>query len=449
MEITAGIAEFIAASGFEEIPLSAIDIAKNAFLDTVGVALAGSRETTSKIISDFVRDIGGSPAATVIRQALKSSAPNAALANGTAAHAMDYDDNAMPMRAHASAVLVPSVFALAEEESVSGKDILAAYVIGREVGGKVGDAMGGQHWSEGWHSTSTVGVIAAAAAASKILKLNAQTTARALSIAASQASGLKAQFGTMSKPFQAGMAARNGVTAAMLAHLGFSANENIFEDDFGYFKVLGKRNKADYARIPRDLGNPWDILEHGVIVKPNPGVAFTSIEALLRLIKSHSILPDRVKSIEARISSRFLAGHRSDLLSQPETAMEGRFSIEFNIAIALLEGQAGLAQFTDEKVQSPLSRETMKKIRVIGCDATPSDPEKMIVTLQDGSQYTEKYTPARGSLANPIDDDGLNAKFRDCARYSGMPEEAIEHTIRLIHNLEQLPDSRELMQILA
>ncbi len=449
MGITTKVAEFIETTGYADIPAPAISMAKNAILDTVGVALAGSKETTAKIIGDYVKEIGGNPAASVIRQRFKTSAPNAALANGTIAHAMDYDDNAMPMRAHASAVLVPTILALGEKEHSSGKAILEAYVIGREVGGKIGDAMGGEHWLEGWHSTSTVGVMASAAAASKILKLDAQKTALALSIAATQASGLKAQFGTMSKPLNAGIAARNGVTGAMLARLGFTASESILEDAFGYFKVLGKRKESDYSRIPQTLANPWDILANGVLVKPSPGVWYTSTDALLRLVKAYHFSTAQVKRIEARLSARFLEGHRSDMLVQPQTALEGRFSLEFNLAIALLESKVGLAQFTDEKVQSSAARSLMKKIQVVGLEPSKSNPERLIVTLQDGKEYVAELRPAVGSLANPISDEDLDAKYMDCARSVQVSEKDIEHSIHLIHNLEQLPDIRELMAILA
>jgi 2-methylcitrate dehydratase PrpD len=449
VEVTRRVSEFIARMACSDIPEPALAAARRALLDTLGVALAGSKEPTAQIIAEYVRKIGGKPIATIFRAGLKASAADAALANGTIAHALDYDDNAMPMRAHASAVLIPTILALAEQEKSSGKEILAAYVIGREVGGKIGDALGAEHWIEGWHSTATVGVMASAAAASKILRLDTQKCAIALALAASQAGGLKAQFGTMAKPFHAGMAARNGVTAAMLADSGFTASEHILEDPFGYFKVLGKRRESDYAHIPQTLANPWDILANGVLVKPSPGVWYTAVDALSRLVEAHSFSPSQVKKIEARLSARFLQGHRSDSLILPETALEGRFSLEFNLAIALLEGQAGLAQFTDRKVQSASARELMGKIGVTGIEVKPTDPELLTVTLRDGREYTERLTAAVGSLANPISDEGLEGKYRDCARFIGLDEKDIERSLRLIGSFERLADIAELMDLLA
>ncbi|MFC1918531.1 MmgE/PrpD family protein, partial [Chloroflexota bacterium] len=304
MEITKKVAEFISQTDFDKIPTEVLPAAKRAMLDCIGCALAGSREPHSKVITEFTKQVGGNGVATVIQGDFKTSAPSAALANGTIAHALDYDDVDLATPGHKSVCIVPVVLALGEQEKTSGKDALAAYVIGFEIATRVGIIMSKQHWNEGWHSTATVGTMGSAAAASKILKLDSQKVTMALAIAASQASGLKQQFGTMMKPFHAGMASRAGVVAAMLAKLGFTGDENILEGKAGYFKVLGKKDEKEIEGLPDSLANPcFGILSPGVYFKPYAcGAAnHPTLDAVIRLARANNISPDEVESVEARV----------------------------------------------------------------------------------------------------------------------------------------------------
>ncbi|MFC1918794.1 MmgE/PrpD family protein [Chloroflexota bacterium] len=448
MQVTKKVAEFISQTDFTKIPAEVLPAAKRAMLDAIGCALAGSQEPHGKMITEFTKQVGGKPVATVIQGDFKTSAPGAALANGTMAHALDYDDVDMAGPGHKSVCIVPGVLALGEQEKTSGKDALAAYIIGFEIASRVGVTMGREHWNEGWHSTATVGTMGSAAAASKILKLDSSKTAMALAIAASQASGLKQQFGTMMKPFHAGMASRAGVVSAMLARLGFTGDENILEGKAGYFKVLGKKDEKEIEGLPASLANPcFSILSPGVYFKPYAcGAAnHPTLDAVIRLAKAHNISPDEVASVEARIPHYVVlecVHHR------PKTALEGKFSLEFTISMALLEGQVRLAQVTDEKVQDQRTKELIERIKIIDHEPNDPEPERVIFTLRDGRQLIEPLIDFRDPKNIALSNDELIAKYRDCARLS-FSEKDIDRSIEMVQNLEHLTDIQQLTDLLG
>src|SRR5438067_6767459 len=263
---TARLAEYVAALRFEALPADAVHRAKRAILDTVGVTLAARPDETSRRIVEFVERIGGTPAATVLGQGLRTSAPNAALANGTMAHALDWDDTNVALNGHPSVVALPSALALCEEAGRSGRHLIAAYVAGFETAARVGRALGVGHYERGWHATGTAGALGAAAAAARALDLDTARTRTAFGIGASQGCGLRQNFGTMTKPFHAGNAARAGTVAAMLAQQGFTADPGILEGRFGLLDVVGVEDR-DAERGLKGLGVRLQILDTGVDVK--------------------------------------------------------------------------------------------------------------------------------------------------------------------------------------
>ncbi|MFC1918501.1 MmgE/PrpD family protein [Chloroflexota bacterium] len=447
MQATKQVAEFISQTGFAEIPAEVLPAAKRAILDCTGCALAGSKEPAGKLITELSKQVGGNPVATVIQGDFKTSAPDAALANGTIAHALDYDEMDGGSPSHNSVIVLPAILALGEQEKASGKDVLAAYIIGFEMATRTSHIMGRVHWNEGWHSTSTAGTMGSVAAASKLLKLDSHKVAMALAIAASQASGLMQQFGTMTKPFHAGMASRAGVVSAMLARLGFTGDENILEGKAGYFKVLGKKEDWEFEGLPASLANPcFSILSPGVYFKQHVcgGANQPAVDAILQIARSHRISPDEVETIEAIVPDLMI---RECTHHRPKTALEGKFSLEFTISIALLEGQVRLAQVTDEKVQAPRTKELIERIKVTGHEPTDSDPDRLIVTLRDGRQYIEPTGPIKGGK-KPLSDDELIDKYRDCARLA-LSEKDISRSIEMIQNLEQLTDIQQLTGLLG
>ena len=295
---------------------------KRVSLDCLGAALAGYSHPIGKIITDFVKESGGSPKATVIGAGFKTSPHEAALANGTMAHALDYDDYSLVLAGHPSVSLLPSILAIGEDRGISGKKVLTAYIVGFEIESKLGAGVNFRHYELGWHATCTLGTLGAAAACSSILGLDIEKTRMALGIAASEASGLRQNFGTMTKPFHAGLSARNGVIAALLAEKGFTADKNILEAEFGFCNLFCGKGEYDSERITSNLGNPFAIFEPGISIKPYPscGGTHTALDAMLYLAKENDINPSDVEEIGVDVPELL---PRVLIHSNPKTGLEG------------------------------------------------------------------------------------------------------------------------------
>jgi len=449
MGTTEQIAGFIVGTDYESIPGEAISAAKNGFLDGLGVTLAGSIEPSSEIMANYVKDVGGHPEAGIIGYGFKSSAPQAALANGTMAHALDYDDFITPMSGHPTVPVLPAVLALGQLKHRSGRDVLAAYITGLEVETRIGSGIGDHHYAAGWHPTATLGTLGAAAAAAKLLDLDISQTRMALGIAASQASGLRQNFGTMSKPFHAGMAARNGIVAATLAGKGFTADENILESRFGFLPVLGGEGEYDLAAVTKDLGSPFVVVSPGLDIKPYPCCRFTHrcIDAMLHIVAEYHPAPEDVTSVECHTSTfvpRIVTHHR------PGTALEGKFSMEYCMARAIIDGDMRIVQFTEEKVLDPAVQELLKKVRYVHPPGAEdrSLAEKVVVILRDGTQYSHEVLYAKGSPENPLTHEELTTKYRDCAG-TVLPPEVKERSLEMVFNIEELGDITELCELIT
>ena len=356
------IADFVVNTSYEELPDIAIQIAKTSIIDGIGTCIAGAESSAGRIIADYVRERASGPEATVITKGFQTSTPEAALANGTMMHALDYDDCAEGFMGHPTTVILPAVLALGEWLGISGKETLLSYILGYDVCNKIGSGMGSAYYETGWHSTATIGTLATAIAATKVLKLNVQQTRMAIGIAASLAGGLRQNFGTMTKPLHAGNAARNGVFAAILAQKGFTADQGILEDPFGYARVFSGTAEANFKKMTSNLGTPFEIVSSPPIIKQYPSCrgAAGCIDAILHLIRQHDINADSVVEVECRTSS-----HTPQVLihSRPRTALEGKFSLEYCIAIAIVDKEVGLKQFTDSKVRDAKIRELISKVR--------------------------------------------------------------------------------------
>jgi 2-methylcitrate dehydratase PrpD len=447
---TEQIAKFVAETSYDQIPREALSRAKWCILDCLGVAIAGSKESAGTIITEYVKDLGGKPEATVIASGFRTSSPQAALVNGTLAHALDYDDS-HPNFQHATAVTLPAVLALAEREGVSGRAILEAYVLGCEVGSKIGITMGTALGELGWHPCGIIGSIASAVASSKLLKLNKTQIRTALGIAASQAAGLSRNIGTDVKPFHSGLGAKNGVVAAMLAVKNFKSDESIFDGHHSFPKVfLGK--EYDLAKSIRQLGAPFSIVSQGIgRIKPYPtgGPSHKSVTAIFELIKKHRVHAEQVAEVECQVSP-YLVQHFGHY-SRPKTASQARFSMHYAMAAALIDGALTLKQFTDEKVTTPEVQDLMSKVKLVKLDSevkegqTHSDPPQIVtVKLENGKAYSHQVPFAKGEPQNPMSLEEIIDKFRDCAGTVLSPLD-IERTVDLVLKLETLPDITELM----
>jgi len=447
MRTTERIADFIVATGFEQIPREAVDFGRGAILDCLGVTLAGSQDPSGKIVTEYVKELGGNPEAGVIGGGFKTSAPQAALANGTMAHALDYDDVAISWVGHPTAALLPAVLALGERGKLSGREVLEGYIIGFEGGAKLGAGIGPGHYAWGWHATVTLGTMGAAAAAAKMLRLDAPQTGMALGIATSLAGGTRQNFGTMTKPFHAGSAARNGVVAALLAKRGFTADEAILENPLGFCKLFSGGGDFDIAKATQGLGDPFDIVTPGVSMKPYPCCRFTHrcVDAILYLIKEYRPRAEDVERVACK-TAEFVP--QVVIHSRPRSGLEGKFSMQYCMAIALLDGEVGLRQFSDEKVLDPKAQELLKRVEYVHPDGlTPLHPEVVTIKLKDGRELCHEVAIAKGDPGNPMGEEELAAKYRDCASFVLSPED-IQKSLDMVSHLEDLEDITELIDLL-
>ena len=452
MGTTERIASFIVDTGYDQIPKEAVDAAKGAILDCLGCTLAGSSEPAAKIVTQFVKEIGGNPEAGVIAAGFKTGAAQAALANGTMAHALDYDDVAVSWIGHPTAVLLAVVLALGERGKLSGREALAGYILGFEVEAKLGACIGFGHYGWGWHATATLGTMAATAAAAKMLGLDVSRTRMALGIATSLAGGTRQNFGTMTKPFHVGSAARNGILAARLAEKGLTADEAIIEHPMGFCKLFSGGAEYDGARATQGLGDPFDIVSPGVSTKPYPCCRLTHrcIDAILHLIKEYGINADDVEEVECR-TSEFVP--QVLIHSRPKTGLEGRFSMQYCMAIALLDGQVALRQFADDRVMDARAQELLRRVEYVHTgDVTGAEmlatPEVVTIELRDGRKLSHEVLVAKGAPRNPMTAEELAAKYRDCAS-SVLSAEDVEKSLNVVSRLEDVEDIAELMDVLC
>ena len=445
---TEKIARFIAESTYEQLPEEAIATAKGSILDYLGVALAGGGEPGSRLITEYIREEGGRPEAGVIGGGFKAVASHAAWANGTQGHALDYDDTSEAFMGHPTVALLPGVLALGEKLGLSGKDVLLSYITGFEAGASVAPVCILQSYLLGWHSTCTMGTIGAAAACARLLRLTIEETRMALGIGATLAGGLKQNFGTMTKPLHAGNAARNGVVAATLAQRGFTADGSILEAPQGFCKVFSGGAELDMARLGEGLGERYTIIS-GIAIKPYPSCHGThsSIETTLELRKRHNIKAEDVEEVELRCNP-FV--ETAAIHSRPQTGLEGKFSNQYCVAAALIDGEVGLKSFTDEMVMRPQAQELISKVKY----SHPPEFQALglgsetVIRLKGGREFSYRVNAPRGFADSPLGWEEICAKYRDCASMA-LPAAAVERSLELVSNLEAVTGIGQLMEIVA
>ena len=424
--------------------------AATAFLDTVGVMIAGAAEPAARAVQDLARADGGA-AATVIGTADRASAGNAALANGTAAHALDFDDMCFVSLAHPSAPLVAAALAAAELSPASGAALLDAYVVGFEIEARLGRAMNPRHYQRGWHCTATLGAVGAAAAASRLLGLQAGDTAHALAIAASAAAGLKENFGSMVKPLHAGLAARSGVTAAMLAARGLTASARAFEGAQGFLRAMDSE-RLEIGDDLADLGSRWELVDTGITIKLYPSCAGThpTLDALLDLRQEEAIQADDVERVDVRVDS---ITPTVLIYDRPATGLEAKFSLPFCAAVALVDGRVDIDSFEPDRVHSAAIRAVMPRV-VMQADpsldgqAPPLTQARISLRLRDGRILSRSADGARGYPERPATDAELERKFLGCAART-LGQASARAALDRLRSIEQISDVRALLAGLA
>jgi 2-methylcitrate dehydratase PrpD len=441
-----GLGAYVAGTA---VPKAARDRACDAFVDTVGVILAGAAEPAARSVQAAIAAEGGQ-ACTILGAALRANPSSAALANGTAAHALDYDDMCFVSLAHPSAPLVPAVLAVAELTGCSGQAALDAYAIGFELQARLGRAMNPRHYRRGWHCTSTLGTIATAGAASRLLQLKPAAVDHALAIAASEACGLKENFGSMVKPLHAGLAARNGVLAALLARAGMTASESAFEGAQGFLRAFDAE-RSTLAEVAADLGTTWELLETGITVKLYPSCAAThpALDAILAIRAETGLRADEVVAISVDVDS---VTPTVLIHSRPATGLEAKFSMPFCVAAAVVDGRVEADTFTDQRVREPRIARVMHRIamlvdREFDGTAAPLTRARVRISLSGGRVLSREALGARGYPEQPASRSELDAKFIACARVS-LAAAAAERSLERLRSLDHVVDVRSVLQTL-
>ena len=446
------LATYACAESFANLPDATVRAARRAILDTVGVMVAGSRESTAARARKLVKH-RSIDEATIVGTPLRASIEDAALVNGVAAHALDYDDVQASLSGHPSVPVLPAALALAERSRKSGADFLTAFVVGVEIEAKIGRALNPAHYEVGWHATSTLGVFGATAAAGKRLGLSHDRMVHALAIAASMSSGIKANFGTDGKPWHVGHAARCGLEAAQLAVAGFTGNPRVLEHGDGFGSTHGGGMKADWELTVAGLGAPHELVEPGIGVKRFPACASThqALDATLDLRAAHAIDPASVASVECAVG--YMAPHQL-IYDHADTGLQGKFSMQYCVAVALLDGAVGLAQFVDERVRRADVQALMPKIRMYvhpeqtTRESFASKFTEVAITLANGTTLRGRVDQAKGQPRNPLSDAELEAKFRDAAGRA-LQADRVEALLLALNQIESVGDVSAVASLLS
>jgi 2-methylcitrate dehydratase PrpD len=378
----------------------------------------------------------------------------AAWANGVAGHAMDYDDTQLAtdpesvygLLTHPTVPVLAAALAAAEDVEASGEALLDAYIVGVEVACRIADAINPRHYKEGFHSTATMGGLGAAAAAAKLYRVDLDVMLRGLGLAASMSAGLRENFGTMTKPFHAGRAAENGLLAILMARRGWTAATNILEAKRGFYNAAA--GGYDSAKLEGKLGHPFFFIEPGISIKPYPSgsLSHPAQDVLLELVAEHDIHPDQVERIDVGVNSNV---PNALIYSRPKTALEGKFSLQFQMSIGVLERKAGIAQFKDAKVLEPRTQEMMERVQVY------VDPEieamgynemrmKVDIKLKGGQTYSGRADKAKGHPKKPMSRNDLTEKFLDCATLV-MPRDRAESALEALWAIRHIQRVADLM----
>jgi 2-methylcitrate dehydratase PrpD len=419
MELTREFANRISSITSADLSPQAVHNAKIAILDTVGVTLAGSREEAPALLLRVpgMQEAGPS---LVFGHGVRTSALNAALVNGTSAHAMDFDDVNIALGGHPSAPVVPALMALAETTGASGLELLTAFVAGFETETRLGRGVNFHHYEKGWHPTATLGIFGVAAASARLLNLPAEQIATALAIAASLASGIKSNFGSMTKPLHVGHCARNGLFAAFMAQVNFTAKADALEHKQGFLNVFNGPGNFDVARMFADWASPLDIERPGTGIKLYPccGSTHASIDAAIGLAERSPIDPADVEHIGLRIHARRVPHiDRAD----PKSDLDAKFSVQYCVARALLERRVVVDHFENNAFDDPTVRQLMRNTHVQPYTNPPPDvgdhyAVELTVTLRSGRKLAlRRERPCGRTPDDPTPPERLKAKFESCA----------------------------------
>ena len=458
--VTDYVAKFVAETKYEDIPEDVIELGKKSILDGLGLALAGSMADTGAISRKYIEKLGATGGqSTIAGSAQKTSPRFAAFVNGVSIHADDFDDSQLAaakdrvygLLIHPTVPVLPAVLALSERGGVSGKEFMLAYHLGVEVECKISEAIAPRHYQDGFHTTGTCGPFGSAVSCAKLLHFDHSKILNTLGVAAAQSSGLRENFGTMTKPFQAGHAAESGLVAAELVDLGWTAAQQILEADRGFFHAAG--GSYDPTFIVNKLGKPWTLASPGVSLKPYPSGSLThpAMTELMRLIEVNDIRPEQVKKVDIGANHDMVT---TLLHHHPKTGLEAKFSMEFCLAILLLQRKASLGDFSAKIVQRPDVQAMIEKINFYvdpAAEAAGFDKMTSIlrIHLKNGQIVSGEAAFGKGSPANPMSFEEAAVKFRGCAEYAGWTPEKMEKIVAFVRGLSAVRDVNVLSPLLS
>ena len=446
-KISQKVSEFVAGIKLESIPTQVREVAELHLLDGLATMLGGAREDSSELSRRYFLALRSRPESTVFGTPVKLSAEHAALINAMQGHVLDYDDaqlttypsRPMGQQTHPTSPVLGAVLALAESRRTSGAELLASYIAGVEVACRLGDAVDPSHYLSGLHPTGTLGVFGATAACAHLLKLGPRSIRHALGIAGTLASGLRANRGTMAKGLNAGHAAQSGVVAARLAARGFTASENIFDESMGFFEALC-RSRIDLKLLR--FGKPFFFFKPGVAIKlyPCAGVLHPALDAVLDLRARYGIAPESIERVGTALDARAALPLVYD---NPQDGLQAKFSLPFALAAALVDGAAGLNQFTAGRLRDPRIRSLMQRIELVRRSHSTSKPgigieTEIAITLRNGATHRARASIARGHPHRPASRAAVEEKFRQCAA-EVLPPRTIAKFLRDFATLERAP----------
>ncbi len=457
---THALARFIANTQYRDLPPEVVKVAKYAILDFIGVAMAGSQDPSGRMISELVKENRSAAEATVIGWRFKASPSLAALANGSAGHVLDYDDcldYPVAGLAHPTTGSLPGALAMAEKLHIPGRNLITAYCLALETYGKLG-LLTRESWvgQRGWEWTGVLGAMGSVTAVSRILNLDADRTETALGIGATMASGLIRNFGTMAGHLHGGDAARNGVEAASLAHKGYTGRHGIVEIPRGFYNAFtgtsADISEEDMQEKAAALGNPWNIIDPGLMFKAFPccHIGHFGVDAGLQLRKKYNVDWRQIDEIEFHVPSIL---KMESATPEPKIGVQARFSLPYCLSRALIQGKMKISDFSDEGVKDPLPRQLMKKVRFVMEEQDRANgvfgSQEVVLKMNDGNVYRCRVEHARGEPQNPQSPEEFEAKYRDCAETAHYDEKTATRIKDMILDLENVEDVSQVMALMG
>jgi 2-methylcitrate dehydratase PrpD len=442
---TRKLAAFVVRTGYADLDPDLVHTSRRGIMDCLGVSIGAADDPSVAKVVDLVTFLGGEPQATVWTTDVRSSLANAVLINAHLAHVIDFDDTFLSdlTTMHGNTGVVPAALAVGEWTGASGADLITACTLGYEVEVRIALSGGRALHRQRWHITSIVAGFGAAVAAGKILGLDEQQMAVALGIAGTQAGGLIEVLGTMSKAFQVGRAATNGILAALLARQGFTGPDDILTGKWGFHAVF--HSDRNFDELVGELGSRWNLRNEGLKRHACGINQHATLDGVIALRERHHLKADDVQRIELRINPHVLVPTG---IKEPKTGLEGKFSIYHTAAVALIDGAAGPAQFTDERVTDPAVIRLRERVGVVPDEAIHRDEARVSIHLADGTVLEQHVEHAAGTAANPLTDDQVRAKFNLLSNPVLGPERTSQ-LLDTLGRLETLPNVAALARLLA